>query len=141
MSWIAYAGFTALALASADLCVKLASGRLSNSLGVLIYGGCTFLVGLGLTGWQWWRGGPMYAQAAGVLAAIGVGVSFASVTLGLYVTFGAGVPVSVGAPVIRIGGIIMASLAGIALFHEPVTARYLAGMLLVCSGLYLLIWR
>ena len=34
------------ALAGADVFVKLASGKLSNSLGVLIFGTCTFLVGL-----------------------------------------------------------------------------------------------
>ncbi len=141
MSWLHYAVFAAITLASADVCVKLAAGRLSNSLGVLIYGSCTFLFGLSWVLWQWARGGTWHVQAGGVLAAIGVGVSFASVTLGLYLTFGAGVPISVGTPVIRVGGIVLASLVGLFLFEEPVTPRYAAGLLLVCGGLYLVITR
>lgn len=41
MNWITFALFSAGALAAADICVKLAAGKLSNSLGLLIYGSCT----------------------------------------------------------------------------------------------------
>ena len=35
-----------MALAAADFFIKLAAGKLSNSLGLLIYGSCTFIAGL-----------------------------------------------------------------------------------------------
>ncbi len=38
MSWIVYAVATAFALAAADFLVKLAAGRLSSSLAMLLYG-------------------------------------------------------------------------------------------------------
>ena len=139
MDWMKYAALTACALAGADLCVKLAVGKLSNSVAVLLYGSCTFLTGLIWVLWLWGRGVPQHTEPYGVLAALGVGVAFSGVTLGLYATFGAGVPISVGAPVIRLGGILLASLAGLLFLREPVSWRYVAGMLLVCSGLYLII--
>ena len=46
MGWIPYAIGSAVALAAADFFIKLASGKLSNSLGLLIYGSCTFVAGL-----------------------------------------------------------------------------------------------
>ena len=141
MGWIKYALVTACALAAADLCVKVAAGRLSNSLAVLIYGTCTFSTGLAWVLWQWSRGIPQHAQISGILASMGVGFAFSGVTLGLYVTFSAGAPISLGSPVIRFGGILLTSIAGLILLREPLTLRYVIGMLLVCSGMYLILTR
>ena len=141
MGWIKYAVMTACALAAADFCVKLAAGRLSNSLAVLIYGTCTFSTGLAWVLWQWMRGIPQHAQLPGILASMGVGFAFSGVTLGLYVTFSAGAPISLGSPVIRFGGILLTSLAGVFLLREPLTLRYVIGILLVCSGMYLIITK
>jgi drug/metabolite transporter (DMT)-like permease len=124
-----------------DFFVKLAAGRLSSSLGVLLYGSCTFLTGVVWVAWQWAHGVPQHAQTSGVFAALGVGVAFSGVTLGLYATFGSGAPISVGAPVIRLGGLVLASLAGLILLQEPLTLRYVIGMILVCSGVYLIVTR
>ena len=71
----------------------------------------------------------------------GVGFAFSGVTLGLYVTFSAGAPISLGSPVIRFGGILLTSIAGLMLFREPITLRYVIGMLLACSGMYLILTR
>ena len=141
MGWIKYALVTACALAAADLCVKVAAGRLSNSLAVLVYGTCTFSTGLAWVLWRWARGIPQHAQLSGILASMGVGFAFSGVTLGLYVTFSAGAPISLGSPVIRFGGILLTSIAGLILFREPLTLRYVIGMLLVCSGMYLILTR
>jgi drug/metabolite transporter (DMT)-like permease len=61
--------------------------------------------------------------------------------LGLYVTFGAGAPISLASPLIRLTGVLIASLVGIAWLREPLTARYLLGFALVCVGVYLIITR
>ena len=141
MGWIPYALGTALALAVADLFVKLAAGRLSNSVALLLYGSCTFLTGLSWVLWQRACGIPQYAQTSGILAALGVGVAFSLVTLGLYATFGAGAPISVASPFIRLGGLLLASLAGLVLLREPLSWRYVIGLLLACSGVYLIVTR
>lgn len=139
--WIVYAAVTALFLAIADSAVKLAAGRLSSSLGLLIYGACTFATGLGWVLWQYFHGDPFHAQLSGVLYAMIVGVAFSAVTIGLYATFAAGAPISIASPLVRLGGLIVASVVGIAILREPFSLRYVAGMLLVFLGLYLILTR
>ena len=141
MPWLAYALGTALALALADFCVKLASGKLSNSLGLLIYGTSTFLAGAGWVLWQRAAGAPLFVRMEGVWPAVGVGVAFSAVTVGLYATFGAGAPISLAAPTIRLGGLLLASAAGVVLLREPLTARYVVGVLLAVGGMYLIVTR
>ena len=141
MPWLAYALGTALALALADFLVKLASGKLSNSLGLLIYGTCTFLAGVGWVLWQRASGAPLFIRMEGAWPAVGVGVAFSAVTIGLYATFGAGAPISVAAPTIRLGGLLLASAAGVLLLREPLTVRYVVGVLLALGGMYLIVTR
>ena len=75
MGWIVYASFAAIAMAAADVFIKLAAGKVSNSLGVLIYGSCTFTMGLAWVLWQKIHGVTLHGQTSGLLAAIGVGIS------------------------------------------------------------------
>ena len=141
MNWISYAVGAAVALAAADFFLKLAAGKLSNSLGLLIYGSCTFIAGLSWVLLDKIRGVGLHAQTVGVVSATGVGVSFSLVTICLYLTFGAGAPVSLGAPFIRLGGLIIVSLAGLFILHEPLTWRYAVGMILAISGVFLIVTR
>lgn len=141
MNWVIYASGTAVGLAAADIFIKLAAGKVSNSLALLLYGSCTFLSGVGWALWQHLRGEPFQAQTSGVLAAIAVGVSFSLVTVGLYGTFRAGAPISLASPFIRLGGLLLASIAGFVLFKEPVTWRYATGIVLACIGVYLIITK
>jgi hypothetical protein len=46
MSWMLYAAVAAGALAAADVLVKMAAGKVPNSLGMLIYGAAAFGIGL-----------------------------------------------------------------------------------------------
>jgi len=140
-AWIFYAAITAITLAGADFFVKLAAGKLSNSVAVFIYGTCTFLFGLGWVLWQRFQGVPQYAQPAGVLAAVGVGLAFSFVTVGLYTTFAAGAPISLASPFIRVVGLLLASLIGLTLLGEPFSWRYAIGMLMAMGGVYLIVTR
>lgn len=141
MGWMGYAIGTAVALAAADFFIKVATGKLSTSLALLLYGSCTFSLGLGWVLLDKLRGVSIHAQTGGVLAATGVGVAFSVVTVGLYLTFGKGAPITLVSPLVRLGGLLIASLAGFFLLHEPLTWRYVAGMALAVSGLYLIITR
>lgn len=141
VDWIFYAVVTAFLLAAADVFVKLAAGKLSNSVALLIYGCCTFSVGLSWVLWQRFQGVPQYAQLSGMIAAGAIGLTFAMVTLGLFITFGAGAPISLASPLIRLGGLVLVSLVGLIFFKEPLTWRYVIGMLLAGGGIYLIITR
>lgn len=141
MRWILFASGSAVALAGADVCIKLAAGKLSNSVGLLLYGSCTFLTGLSWVLWQRVNGVVLRAEAWGVVAALGVGVCFSAVTVGLYLTFTAAAPISVASPMIRLGGLLLASMVGLVLFGEIFTWRYAVGVILACVGIYLMITR
>ncbi|MCX5805539.1 MAG: hypothetical protein NT010_05645 [Proteobacteria bacterium] len=139
--WIIYASITAFFLASADCFIKLAAGRISSSLGLLVYGGCTFATGIIWVLSQRLNNVPLNSDLLGLFYALGVGVSFSAVTIGLYATFTAGAPISLASPLVRLGGLIIASIVGFVIFRETITIRYIAGMLLVFLGLYLILTK
>jgi bacterial/archaeal transporter family protein len=139
--WIIYASVTAVFLAAADCFIKLASGRISSSLGLLVYGGCTFATGLVWVLSQRLQNVPLNSDLPGFFYALGVGISFSAVTIGLYATFTAGAPISLASPLVRLGGLVIASVIGFVIFREGLTVRYIAGMFLVFLGLYLILTR
>lgn len=128
-------------MAAADSFVKLAANRISSSLGLLIYGSCTFLTGLGWTLWNYTHHTPQYARPSGFLCALGVGVAFSTVTVCLYKTFEANAPISVAMPLIRLSGLFLVVLLGLVILREPLSLRYIVGLVLACIGLYLVVVR
>ncbi len=140
MRWLPYALTCAVFLAAADFLVKLASDKIAAGLGLLIYGGTTFAVWLAWAGYLRASGQALTATPLGLVYAVGVGLAFSGVTILLYLTF-ARVSVSVGSPVVRLVGIVLASLLGILLLHEPLTWRYALGVVLAVSGVILIVVR
>jgi drug/metabolite transporter (DMT)-like permease len=140
MRWLPFALVCSIFLASADFFVKLASNKISASLGMLIYGATTFTVGLIWVGYLRLTHQPLLITQPGLLYSIAVGVAFSGVTILLYLTF-ARVSVSLGSPTIRVMGILLASLFGILLLHEPFTGRYLIGLILTIAGVALIVLR
>ena len=80
-NWIPYAFVTIFALATADIAVKFAAGKISNSLGMLIYGSCVFLISLSWVIYQYCNGVQFHAERQGVIAAFVVGISFCTCLL------------------------------------------------------------
>jgi len=140
MRWLPYAFVCSIFLASADFFVKLASNKISSSVGMLVYGATTFTVGLTWVGYLKVTRQPLLITQQGLLYSLAVGIAFSVVTLLLYLTF-ARISVSIGSPTIRVMGILIASLLGILLLHEPFTWRYLVGLLLTVAGLALIVFR
>lgn len=140
MRWIPYALLCSIFLASADFFVKLASNKISSSMGMLVYGATTFTVGLTWVGYLKVTKQPLLITQQGLLYSLAVGIAFSVVTLLLYLTF-ARINVSVGSPTIRVMGILIASIFGILLLHEPFTWRYLLGLILTVAGVVLIVFR
>lgn len=140
MRWLPYALLCSLFLASADFFVKLASNRISASIGTLIYGATTFSIGLIWVGYLKLTKQPLLFTQSGLLYSIAVGIAFGVVTTLLYLTF-ARVSVSIGSPTIRLMGILIASLFGILLLKEPFTWRYMIGLILTVAGVGLIVFR
>ena len=140
MRWLPYALVCSIFLASADFFVKLASNKISSSMGMLIYGATTFTVGLTWVGYLKLKKPPLLITQQGLLYSLAVGIAFSVVTLLLYLTF-ARISVSIGSPTIRVMGILLASIFGILLLHEPFTWRYLFGLILTVAGVALIVFR
>jgi drug/metabolite transporter (DMT)-like permease len=140
MRWIPYALLCSIFLASADFFVKLASDKISSSMGMLVYGATTFTVGLTWVGYLKVTKQPLLITQQGLLYSLAVGIAFSVVTLLLYLTF-ARISVSIGSPTIRVMGILIASMFGILLLHEPFTWRYLLGLILTVAGVALIVFR
>ena len=140
MRWLPYALVCSVFLASADFFVKLASSKISASMGMFVYGATTFTVGLTWVCYMKLTHQPLLITRQGLLYSLAVGVAFSIVTLLLYLTF-ARINVSVGSPTIRVTGILLASMLGILLLHEPFTWRYLIGLILTVAGVALVVLR
>ena len=140
LRWLPYALACSVFLASADFFVKLASNKISASMGMFIYGATTFAFGLIWVGYLKLTGQPLLVTQTGLLYSFAVGLAFSLVTMLLYVTF-ARVSVSLGSPTIRILGILIASLLGVLILHEPLTWRYVLGVILTIAGVTLIVLR
>ena len=138
--WLPYALACSVFLAAADFFIKLATNKISASMGMFIYGATTFTVGLLWVSYLKLTGQPLLVTRMGLLYSIAVGMAFSIVTILLYVTF-ARVSVSLGSPTIRVIGIVIASLMGILILHEPITWRYILGMILTIAGVVLIVLR
>ncbi len=141
MNWVLFGVISAALMATGDFFLKIAAGKVSNSVGVLLYGTCTFLTGLTWTLIQKSRGEPLFARPLGVAAGLATGVSFGLATVALYGAFSRGAPVSVGSPFIRLGGLLAASLLGLTLLREPLTWRWVVGLAFAIMGVYLIVTR
>ncbi len=140
MRWIPFATVCAVFLASADFFVKLASTRISSSLGALIYGLTTAGTALVWVLYERASGQPQYSTPQGLGYALLVGLAFSGVTFLLFVTYSK-VDVSIGSPAIRLSALVLAGVLGILFLREPFTWRYLLGTVLAISGVLLIVFR
>ena len=138
--WLPYALVCSIFLASADFFVKLASNKISASVGMFIYGATTFTFGLVWVSYLKITGQPLLITRTGLIYSLAVGIAFSLVTMLLYLTF-IHISVSLGSPTIRVMGIVIASLLGILILREPVTWRYVLGVVLTIVGVALIVFR
>jgi len=139
MTWGFYILGAAVALAIADILVKFVSGKIPDSLGMLLYGAVPFTTGL-----TWFLLDPRkhaLKPSFSLVPALGVGVMFTLVTFCMYAAFRNGAPISTASPAIRLGGLVLASAAGLIFWNEPLSLRYLVGLAFVGSGIYLMLTR
>jgi len=87
LRWFPYALLCSIFLASADFFVKLASNKISSSMGMLIYGATTFTVGLIWVSYLKITKRSFLITQPGLLYSIAVGLAFSAVTILLYLTF------------------------------------------------------
>jgi len=128
-------------LASADFFLKLSAGRISSSLGTLIYAITAVVPAAIWVAWQKFANEPLQITREGMLTSIAVGISFSLVVVFLSLTFANGANLSIASPVIRLLGIVLASSLGILVLGEAVSWRYAFGVALTFAGIYFIVTR
>jgi drug/metabolite transporter (DMT)-like permease len=134
--------FTAsmITLGFADFATKQASGRISPALGTLIYAASAMVPALAWTIWTRVQA-PLVVTRAGALWAVATGLAFGVFAGLLFFLFSHGVDLSLGTPVIRLGGIAAAAALGILILREPFNLQSLAGFALAALGILLIATR
>ena len=88
-----------------------------------------------------WAHGPLVVTRAGIGWAIATGLAFGVFAGLLFFLFSQGVNLSLGSPIICLGGIACAALLGILVLREPVNSQSIAGFLLAALGILLIATR
>ncbi|HEX7594290.1 MAG TPA: hypothetical protein VF429_08985 [Anaerolineae bacterium] len=127
-------------IALADLSTKQSAGKISPSLGTLIYAVTTIVIPLGWALWTRANGG-LQVTRDGVLWSIAVGISFSIFTGLMFLLFSQGVNLSIGSPIVRMGGIVLAASLGILVFREGINLQYVIGFLFAAFGIFLVVTR
>ncbi len=127
-------------LGLADFSIKQTSARMSPSIGTLIYAMVAILPPLA---WVLWTRlhEPLVITRDGMLWATATGLSFGIFTGIVFLLFSRGVNLSVGTPVIRMGGIVLAALLGIIILREGLNWQYIIGFALAAVGIFLVATR
>lgn len=127
-------------LAFADFSIKETSGKITPSLGTLIY---ALVAAIPPLLWLAWTRAhePILVTPPGVFWAVVTGLSFGVFTGLVFLLFSQGVNLSIGTPVIRMGGIVVAATLGIVILREGLNWQYVIGFLLATAGIYLVATR
>lgn len=124
----------------ADLAIKQTSGKITPALGTLIYALVAILPPLVWTIWTLAHP-PFVITSEGVFWSICTGLAFGVFTGIVFLIFAQGINLSIGSPVLRMGGIAVASLFGIIIFREGVNLQYAIGFVLTVVGILLIAFR
>jgi drug/metabolite transporter (DMT)-like permease len=129
-----------ITLGFADFATKQTSGRISPALGTLIYAASAVVPALIWTLWTR-ANGPLLVTPLGGMWAVFTGLAFGVFAGLLFYLFSKGVNLSVGTPVIRLGGIAFAAILGIIVLREEFSRQSLAGFVLAVLGILLIATR
>jgi len=140
-AWFLFPLGAALSLSAADFFLKLSSSRLSSNLVAFIYSMATLIPPTILLIVARARGEEVTYTREGIFFAVLMGIAFSLVVVFLNLTFASGVNLSLGTPVIRLAGIMLASTLGILFFQETISLRYLLGFGLAVLGIYFIVTK
>jgi transporter family protein len=129
-----------ITLGFADFATKQTSGRISPALGTLIYAASAMIPALVWTLWMR-ADAPLLVTRTGVMWSVLTGLAFGVFAGLLFFLFSKGVNLSVGTPVIRLGGIAFAAMLGIVVLREELGPRSLVGFVLAVLGILLIATR
>ena len=133
-SSLALAAVAMVLLALADFSIRQSAGRITPSLGAFIYS-VSALIFLG--GWVLWTRSrdTLEISAVGLGWSIGTGLLFGAFTGVLFLLFSSGASLSVTVPVVRLGGVAIASALGLIVLGEHISLQYVIGVAVTAIGI------
>jgi len=127
-------------LGFADFATRQTAGRISPALGTLIYAATATVPALIWTTWSRAQA-PLLVTREGFTWSVLTGLAFGIFAGILFFLFSKGVNLSIGTPVIRLGGTAFAALLGIIVLREGFSRQSLAGFVLAALGILLIATR
>lgn len=127
-------------LGFADFSIKQTSGKITPALGTLLYAVVAVLPPLIWTIWTR-RSETLLVTRDGVIWSMITGLAFGIFTGIVFLLFSQGVNLSIGTPVVRMGGIVFAATLGILVFREGFNWQYVIGFALAAIGIALVATR
>ena len=129
-----------LALGFADFATKQTSGRITPALGTLIYAASAMIPALIWTLWSRAHAPLLFTRVGGMWSVL-TGLAFGIFAGIFFFLFSHGVNLSVGTPIIRLGGISFAAVLGIVVLREGFSFQSLAGFVLAALDILLIALR
>lgn len=133
--WIVYALGAIASVAISDLFRKLSSNLNDAFFSNLLFQAGGFFMGIILyllfsRKVEPNPKGVMFALIGGLLISIFTSLTFKALA--------AGPGISTVIPVIRVGGVLLVAILGVLLFRDRLTWQLILGIILACSGIYLI---
>jgi uncharacterized membrane protein len=128
------------ALGFADMAIKQTAGKITPALGTLVYAAVAIVPPLLWLLWTRMHETVLVTREGLVWAGL-TGLAFGIFTGLLFLLFSQGVDLSIGTPVVRMGGIAIAALLGLIVFREGWNTQYLIGFGLAAAGIFMIATR
>jgi uncharacterized membrane protein len=142
MNWLIYAFSAIFSLATFDFLLKLTVGKMHSSLAGFIANLTGAIVILIFLVYSLLQNEKVFAtKPGGILIAIIAGAVVGLSNIFILKTYGTGISFSLAQPFIRVGVVVLGSLAGIILLKEGFTVKYVVGLSLSLIGLSLLLGK
>jgi uncharacterized membrane protein len=140
MTWLNFALLTVVFYSLFDLFVKLSSDKMNSYFNAFIINLLATLVLLVFVIFAYFQGEKLFViKPGGWLFSILAGLAIGGASIFFVKMFAAGTNLSVGVPLVRIGMVVIGSILGIMLLKEGFSIKYILGVLLSLTGLFLVI--
>jgi drug/metabolite transporter (DMT)-like permease len=129
---------TTLSFGFFNIFIRAAGPKIGGVLGPLVVEGFAAAVLLIFFIWRKLNGSVESATSLGVAFSMAAGFCAAAGSIGFFIVFSRGGPLSVAGSFVLIGSTMLTILGGFILFKEPINVHRVAGIILGLISLYLL---
>lgn len=141
MTWLAYAGITALFYGFFDIFVKLTSGKIDDTLGALIMNSIGTAIVAAAVWFLYASGKELTFTKEGLIYAILAGICIGVFSIALLKAFGPGSNPVVSISIVRVGMVMTSVLIGTLFLKFPLNFQQGVGLIVTAAGLLLILWR